>query len=188
MQEIELTKEPLRLRKGWSKWQNIQEDDSSLLAMVEKYKFNHGTAVVWLEYKIAIVEVGKELIELLQKNAAYWLELRVFDENRELYLTHEGNEILGRYAEDFPEAMEGATEQEYVDSAARLWGRRTASAHGRMHLEDKERKLSLELPEQEQMAEYYGLVTRSYVGKNPVTYQAGYVDYRYVTICPADMH
>lgn len=188
MQGIELTKEPLRLRMGWSTWQNVQEEVSSLLAIVEKYNFNQGTAVVWLEYKIAIVEAGRELMELLQENTAYWLELRVFDENRELYLTHEGNEIIGRYVEDSPEAIESAVEQEYVDSAARLWGRRTALAQGRLLLEDKERKLSLELPEQEQVAEYYGLVTRSYVGKNPITYQAGYVDYRYVAICPADMH
>ena len=188
MQGIELTREPLHLRKGWSKWQDIHEGATNLLPILEEYKFNRGTAVVWLEYKIAIVEAGRELVELLQKNAAYWQELRVFDADKELYLTHEGSEIIGRYVEDCGEKAEGTVEQEYVDSAARLWGRRTGSAQGRMLLEDKERKLSLELPEQEQLAEYYGLVTRSYIGKNPVTYQAGYVDYRYVAICPADMH
>lgn len=188
MQGIELTREPLHLRKGWSKWQDIHEGATNLLPILEEYQFNRGTAVVWLEYKIAIAEAGSELVELLQKNAAYWQELRVFDADKELYLTHEGSEIIGRYVEDCGEKAEGTVEQEYVDSAARLWGRRTGLVQGRMLLEDKERKLSLELPEQEQLAEYYGLVSRSYVGKNPVTYQAGYVDYRYVAICPADMH
>lgn len=188
MEGMNLTREPLRLRKGWTCRQEIQDKADNLLAVLDKYTFAMGTAVVWLEYKIAIVEAGSELRELLAANGAYWQELRVFDAGKELYLEHDGDMLRGRYVEDLEQESPGAAEQEYVDSSARLWGRRSAMEQGRMLLEDKERKLSLELPEQEQLAEYYGLITRSYVGQNPITYQAGYVDYRYVAICPADMH
>ena len=55
-----------------------------------------------------------------------------------------------------------------------------------MKLEDAARKLKQILPQAEERAKYYGLVTRSYIGYE-ATGQAGYADYRYVRIAAADV-
>ncbi len=110
------------------------------------------------------------------------LELRVFNEQEELHLLKKGGSFKGRYRKD----GEGE-EAEYIDSASRFWGKRTEgqeSAEGFICLIDKDRKLSMSIPKIEADAETYALETRSYVGINEQTAQAGYVDYRFKAILP----
>ncbi|MDD7678763.1 MAG: CRISPR-associated protein Csx19, partial [Anaerovibrio sp.] len=70
---------------------------------------------------------------------------------------------------------------EYVDSLSRLWGENTDFADGYVALGDKERKIRLEIPADDGSYQYYGLVTRNYIGYTDNN-QAGYVDSRYVAI------
>lgn len=118
------------------------------------------------------------------KKCSLWLELRVFNEEEELHLKKSGDLWLGRWRKD------GAGEAtEYVDSISRFWGERVEAAdapEGYMKLEDAARKLKQILPQAEERAKYYGLVTRSYIGYE-ATGQAGYADYRYVRIAAADV-
>ena len=118
------------------------------------------------------------------KNCSLWLELRVFNEEEELHLKKSGDLWLGRWRKD---GVGEATE--YVDSISRFWGEMVEAAdlpEGYMKLEDAARKLKQILPQAEERAKYYGLVTRSYIGYE-ATGQAGYADYRYVRIAAADV-
>jgi hypothetical protein len=45
----------------------------------------------------------------------------------------------------------------------------------------------MKLPAIDQPAKHYALETRSYIGINERTAQAGYTDYRFKAILPADM-
>ena len=56
-----------------------------------------------------------------------------------------------------------------------------------MTLVDRDRKLSMKIPSIGAKAKDYALVTRSYIGINKQTAQAGYTDYRFKAIIPADM-
>ena len=118
------------------------------------------------------------------KKCSLWLELRVFNEEEELHLKKSGDLWLGRWRKD---GVGEATE--YVDSISRFWGEMVEAAdlpEGYMKLEDAARKLKQILPQAEERAKYYGLVTRSYIGYE-ATGQAGYADYRYVRIAAADV-
>ena len=190
MTGIELAMQPLRLASGWSSWEriDISSQASEVYETVECLDLSDGIAVVWLEYAIEIVEADARLQKLLQENEAYWQEIRVFNQLGELHLERAGESAGGRFRLDSKAAANGMHPQEYVDSVARLWGRAAHSeADGRICLADEDRKLSLAIPACGQKSEYYGLVTRNYIGENPVTHQAGYVDYRYVAICSADI-
>lgn len=117
------------------------------------------------------------------------LELRVFSSEAEVYARNRGdNTYLVRICHDYPAgAAAGLPEPdkavaiEYVDSLSRLWGENTGFADGYVALEDKERKIRLEIPVDDGSYQYYGLVTRNYIGYTDNN-QAGYVDSRYVAI------
>ena len=73
-------------------------------------------------------------------------------------------------------------QQSYVDSISPLWGETSGEAPaGYARLKDEDRQLELVVPVSEQGSRY-GLVTRNYIMASPLTYQAGYGDYRYVSI------
>ena len=113
-------------------------------------------------------------------DAAYLVELRVFDETQELHLRREEAQLCGRFR------MDGAgAPTEYVDTASRFWGERT-DAGAWMTLCDRSRKIEIILPALPKASKYVGLVTRSYIGIHE-TGQAGYVDHRFYSIVPADM-
>ena len=117
------------------------------------------------------------------------LELRVFSREAEVYARNRGDSTyLVRICHDYPAgAAAGLPEPdkavaiEYVDSLSRLWGENTGFVGGYVALEDKERKIRLEIPADDGSYKYYGLVTRNYIGYTDNN-QAGYVDSRYVAI------
>lgn len=108
------------------------------------------------------------------------LEMRIFNETEELYVVRDGDEFIGRYIED-----DGPENIKYVDNIARLWGTFSERKGDYVVLKDVTRKLTLMVPCPEE-AEYYGLITRNYIGYAEETGQAGYTDYRFVSITSAE--
>ena len=156
-------------------------------ALCEKLEMKEANVVVWQVHGITWGRWQNGSLKLAgdaAKKCSLWLELRVFNEEEELHLKKSGDMWLGRWRKD------GAGEAtEYVDSISRFWGERVEAAdapEGYMKLEDAARKLKQILPQAEEHAKYYGLVTRSYIGYE-ATGQAGYADYRYVRIAAADV-
>ena len=82
------------------------------------------------------------------------LEMRVFSKEAEVYARNRGNNTyLVRLCHDYPAGVaaklpedDKAAETEYVDSLSRLWGKNTGFADGYAALEDKKRKIRLEIP------------------------------------------
>ena len=157
---------------------------ADLQAKLQELDFQTGVFVLW---HVDAISWGKwESGQLHFPDKAprdgLLLEVRVFNENEELHLLKRGGGFQGRYRKD------GEGEKaEYIDSASRFWGRKTQPqecAEGYMRLVDGDRKLQMLLPAIDAEAEYYALETRSYVGINEQTAQAGYVDYRFKAILP----
>ena len=107
-------------------------------------------------------------------------EMRAFNETEELHLVKKRGKFRGRYI--FDKDGEGT---EAVDSAAPLWGERTACAGGYATLADAGRGLSLTVPTEKE-GERFALVTRCYIGYDPETQQAGYEDMRYKAVVPLE--
>ena len=114
------------------------------------------------------------------------LEMRVFSREAEVYARNRGdNTYLVRICHDYPAGVAIAdaegTETEYVDSLSRLWGENTGVIDGYAVLQDADRKIQMKIPVDDGSHQYYGLVTRNYIGYTENN-QAGYVDSRYVAI------
>lgn len=116
------------------------------------------------------------------------IELRIFNEQGELYLRREDERLIGRLRTD-----EAGDKTAYVDTIARFWGswgdkdQEKEKKTEWMTLRDTSRKLKLRLPIVEGKPHFVGLVTRSYIGVHKETGQAGYIDHRYYAIESADM-
>ena len=166
---------------------SLARKEAALCEKLETLGMKEANVVVWQVQGIAWGRWQNGSLKLAgdaAKKCSLWLELRVFNEEEELHLKKSGDMWLGRWRKD------GAGEAtEYVDSISRFWGEMVAAAdlpEGYMKLEDAARKLKQILPQAEEHAKYYGLVTRSYIGYE-ATGQAGYADYRYVRIAAADV-
>ena len=166
---------------------SLARKEAALCEKLETLGMKEANVVVWQVHGITWGRWQNGSLKLagdVAKNCSLWLELRVFNEEEELHLKRSGDLWLGRWRKD------GAGEAtEYVDSISRFWGERVEAAdapEGYMKLEDAARKLKQILPQAEEHAKYYGLVTRSYIGYE-ATGQAGYADYRYVRIAAADV-
>ena len=166
---------------------SLERNETALCEKLETLGMKEANVVVWQVHGITWGRWQNGSLKLAgdaAKKCSLWLELRVFNEEEELHLKKSGDLWLGRWRKD------GAGEAtEYVDSISRFWGERVEAAdapEGYMKLEDAARKLKQILPQAEEHAKYYGLVTRSYIGYE-ATGQAGYVDYRYVRIAAADV-
>ena len=166
---------------------SLERNETALCEKLETLGMKEANAVVWQVHGITWGRWQNGSLKLAgdaAKKCSLWLELRVFNEEEELHLKKSGDLWLGRWRKD------GAGEAtEYVDSISRFWGERVEAAdapEGYMKLEDAARKLKQILPQAEEHAKYYGLVTRSYIGYE-ATGQAGYADYRYVRIAAADV-
>ena len=166
---------------------SLARKDAALCEKLETLGMKEANVVVWQVHGIVWGCWQNSSLKLagdVAKNCSLWLELRVFNEEEELHLKKSGDLWLGRWRKD------GAGEAtEYVDSISRFWGEMVEAAdlpEGYMKLEDAARKLKQILPQAEEHAKYYGLVTRSYIGYE-ATGQAGYADYRYVRIAAADV-
>lgn len=167
---------------------SLARSEAALCEKLEELGMKEADVVVWQVQGIAWGRWQGGSLKLAgdaAKQCSLWLELRVFNEEEELHLKKSGDLWIGRWRRD------GAGEAtEYVDSISRFWGERAEAAvdapEGYMKLEDAARKLKQILPQVEERAKYYGLVTRSYIGYE-ATGQAGYADYRYVRIAAADV-
>lgn len=166
---------------------SLERNETALCEKLETLGMKEANVVVWQVHGITWGRWQNGSLKLAgdaAKKCSLWLELRVFNEEEELHLKKSGDMWLGRWRKD------GAGEAtEYVDSISRFWGERVEAAdapEGYMKLEDAARKLKQILPQAEEHAKYYGLVTRSYIGYE-ATGQAGYADYRYVRIAAADV-
>ena len=166
---------------------SLARKEAALCEKIETLGMKEANVVVWQVHGITWGRWQNGSLKLAgdaAKKCSLWLELRVFNEEEELHLKKSGDLWLGRWRKD------GAGEAtEYVDSISRFWGERVEAAdapEGYMKLEDAARKLKQILPQAEEHAKYYGLVTRSYIGYE-ATGQAGYADYRYVRIAAADV-
>lgn len=166
---------------------SLARKEAALCEKLETLGMKEANVVVWQVHGITWGRWQNGSLKLagdVAKNCSLWLELRVFNEEEELHLKKSGDLWLGRWRKD------GAGEAtEYVDSISRFWGEMVEAAdlpEGYMKLEDAARKLKQILPQAEEHAKYYGLVTRSYIGYE-ATGQAGYADYRYVRIAAADV-
>ncbi|WP_298586930.1 CRISPR-associated protein Csx19 [uncultured Selenomonas sp.] len=166
---------------------SLARKEAALCEKLETLGMKEANVVVWQVHGITWGCWQNGSLKLagdVAKNCSLWLELRVFNEEEELHLKKSGDLWLGRWRKD------GAGEAtEYVDSISRFWGEMVEAAdlpEGYMKLEDAARKLKQILPQAEEHAKYYGLVTRSYIGYE-ATGQAGYADYRYVRIAAADV-
>lgn len=166
---------------------SLARKEAALCEKLETLGMKEANVVVWQVHGIVWGCWQNGSLKLagdVAKNCSLWLELRVFNEEEELHLKKSGDLWLGRWRKD------GAGEAtEYVDSISHFWGEMVEAAdlpEGYMKLEDAARKLKQILPQAEEHAKYYGLVTRSYIGYE-ATGQAGYADYRYVRIAAADV-
>ena len=166
---------------------SLERKEAALCEKLEVLGMKEANVVVWQVHGITWGRWQNGSLKLAgdaAKKCSLWLELRVFNEEEELHLKKSGDLWLGRWRKD------GAGEAtEYVDSISRFWGERVEAAdlpEGYMKLEDAARKLKQILPQADEHAKYYGLVTRSYIGYE-ATGQAGYADYRYVRIAAADV-
>ena len=166
---------------------SLERNETALCEKLETLGMKEANVVVWQVHGITWGRWQNGSLKLAgdaAKKCSLWLELRVFNEEEELHLKKSGDLWLGRWRKD------GAGEAtEYVDSISRFWGEMVEAAdlpEGYMKLEDAARKLKQILPQAEEHAKYYGLVTRSYIGYE-ATGQAGYADYRYVRIAAADV-
>ena len=130
----------------------------------------------WQDKKLVLADPDQSIdISLL-------LEIRVFNQQEEIHLVRYGEKLSGRYS------MDGTGDPVcYVDSAARFWGSNESKKvqEGYAEVVDSNRKLHMRIP-CDTAAEYYALVTRNYIAVESATGQAGYNDYRFLAIIPAD--
>ena len=148
------------------------------LEKILRRKIAAGIFVAW---QVQSIVWGKFDGEKISSNVDDWLECRIFNENEEIHLKRDGKTFVGRYIRD-----ENGTGDFYVDSFSRFWGERTASTGDWITLTDARRKISMTLPCSDDNKKFYGLTTRNYIGSDNLTGLSGYVDYRFVTIEPAD--
>lgn len=182
MSGISLAKDPYKVSDISSQIEHVRisGDVQSLCDEAAKH-IERGIVILWQLHAVTWGRFANEQITLaggVEVNPLYITELRVFDENAELYLLRSGDEFTGRWRIDGT----GEEVQYYIDSFSPLWGTREENVTGSYAvLADRERGLRMEVPVEEE-AEQYGLLTRGYIVADENTGQAGYDDHRFVKI------
>lgn len=122
-------------------------------------------------------------------NEKYIIELRLFNENEEIYLRKD-NDINSYNARIIKDNLDkSVTEAEKIitiDDASTLFGKKVIDKNindNFVKLQESGRKISLIIPSEDR-AKYYALVTRSYITFDEKTGQAGIGYYRYLDIRP----
>lgn len=187
MSGLDLAKENLQLREGKKFFEPI-DCTATELEQILRGKISNGIFVAWQVQSVVWGKFDGERL-LLKENTAPnvddWLECRIFNKNAEIHLKRAGNRFVGRFVRE-----EAGTGTFYVDSFSRLWGERTAATDGWITLTDAPRKISMTLPCADGDKNFYGLLTRNYIGsdvdRKDATGLSGYVDCRFVAIEPAD--
>lgn len=168
---------------------NNIDDEDGIISILGENDINSAIVVVWMMHGIYWGRIINKKILLLsgeEFDINLLLEIRIFNDAAELHLVKQGEVFIGRMIVD-DVANPNSKQCEYVDAISRFWGKKTSICDDSVILDDIERKLSMKIPVSDFDSEYYGLVTRNYVDVNPITYQAGYIDYRYVRIASADI-
>lgn len=112
----------------------------------------------------------------------YVMEIRLFNDNTEILLQKNGSIFKARCIKESlkDNPSEGYEEHDYVDCASPLFGKRDKDiSPDFVHLTEKGRKIHITIPV-DKTADYYKLKTRSYIGYDSETGQAGYVFWRYL--------
>lgn len=167
---------------------DISASEDALYTELGRWGTEKATVILWQinAVRFAIWEQGVfSFYDAVPLRADLLIELRIFNEQGELYLRCEDGRFVGRLRTD-----EVGDEVDYVDTIARFWGshhKEDDEDTAWMKLRDPSRKLELKLPAVEGKPEFVGLVTRSYIGVDNETGQAGYIDHRYYAIESADM-
>ena len=149
----------------------------------EKFQNSRAVFVAWQIQNIIWGTYDGAKLLLRDKNSPAsenWLECRIFNDTQELHLKRVKDKFNWRYIKDID--GEGNF---YVDSFSRLWGENFKATDGYINLLDRQRKLYMEIPCEKTNANWYGLLTRNYIGSDNDTGLSGYVDYRFVAIEPA---
>lgn len=182
---LKLAVDSLKIQKGRAKRKEIAASAASLAdveALLKIYLHHESMLIFWQMHRILWGRWLNGVLTLpegMTLHPEYTLELRAFNEEEELHLVKESDIFKGRYVTD-----EDGEPIEYVDTMARLWGHKTARSNGFVTLQDEERKLTMIVPAKES-ADYYGLVTRNYIGYSE-NGQAGYEEERFVKVTSAD--
>lgn len=180
---LELARQPLQIVDSpVSRKEHIHETQP-LTTVIQAYIKADASLIVWQRQQILWGRWDGKAFIFAKKDSldeAQILEIRIFNEREELRLCRRHGAYEGRYVCD----GEGLV-QSHVDTLSRLWGHKTAHDGDFVTLKDDERFLSMTVPSREK-ADYYGLVTRSYIESDGETGQAGYTDYRFVRIEPAE--
>lgn len=155
----------------------------TLVSLVSEKVVHRASVVAWQVHRIVwgrwqdggiVLADGSELDIVLMQ------EMRIFNETEELHLHKRGDGFAWRYIDD-----ESGESSEFIDSASRLWGKKTSEAvDGFVRLADRARKISMVVPT-EANGEFYELMTRNYIAYDAMTGQAGYGDYRFLRIVAA---
>ncbi len=120
-------------------------------------------------------------------NKKYMIQLRVFNKKEEILIKKFEDRYRVRIIkDDVDENTENAKQVPFVDDASTLFGKNTQSknmAEGFVQLIERGRKIAMTIPSYDK-ADYYAMVTRSYIVYDEKTGQAGYGYYRYLDISP----
>ncbi len=186
--DMKLATQPLHIETCKTERQDISvpATQDGLSSALQQAGLSNATAIFWQVHQVTCARVEGSALFLpagVTLRPKLLLECRIFNVERELWMQQQDGQLVGRCLID----TDGDSTS-YVDSLSRLWGERSSSdvGAGWMKLIDRDRKLSMILPTASETAKYYGLVMRSYIGVHPKTAQAGYVDFRYAAIVPAD--
>lgn len=122
----------------------------------------------------------------------YLLEMRLFNDEEEIYLQKKGTMLLMRITDDLTSASD-ENKIKTVDSTSILFGKHCDSSlpkgfkklgePSRESSRESSRKISFIIPAEE-VAKKYSLTTRSYIVYDKTTGQAGYGWSRWVSINP----
>lgn len=145
-----------------------------------------GRMVAYLNFKVAIGKIRQGRLEFYgneEFDPKYLLQLRVFDQDKELHIRRKGeHRFLLRYRTD------GEGEPvEAVEAYQMLWGRSRDDVPGWVRLSEK-RGVELILPWDRTLKKgsRLWLRTRNYIGYNEETQQAGYLDSRFIEFVPEE--
>lgn len=161
----------------------IAREEAALTEALAQYMKEDACLIFWQLHRIVWGRWQAGAIRLADGSAldvSLVEEMRAFNEAEELHLVKKREKLCGRYLFDV-----AGTGTEAVDSAAPLWGKRCAADGDWLTLEDAGRGFRLTVPAAFE-ATRCALVTRSYIGYDPETQQAGYEDMRYRAIVPLE--
>jgi len=166
---------------------SIKFDFETLEQELQNLIHSNSIVIVWQIHNIIWGRYQNNKLELLDgtRNANFYQEIRVFNEDEELHLIKIDDEFQGRYIQDGI-----GQEVKYVDSFSRFWGEKHSIKDGFIELRDIGRKISLKIPFKEKFSDtkYLGLTTRNYIGSDKNTGLSGYIDYRFLSISSAERY